>query len=462
MNSEAIDVTGAPLRKSGLGFWLGVVVASLVVAVWTATATIGITFPTAETAPPDPTTSLAFQMGAVARAPLMVGFVLWTLCWALFWRLPSLRSALLGLLILVVVGFAIALPVRLSLATSLSGEDLVATNFIQSTTTQVEDVVSDARERAAEIGLDANVPQSGWTRELIEARLQHLQQALPSARTAMERLDSVRQTSAAAIAALDVSESTRSRVTRQLEWVVGPSPSVVEAFRSELLVIEKSEEQFSYLGANASGWDVQGGQIAFRSERVLRRFNKLGEELTALAAAMNATTQAMQTKRQSSMASSPFDTTPRIFESVSPSFADQVKRVSSWSYLMLMRAMTSVVGAAFFALLATPIMKLSARSTRLRRTLMIAFRAFLPAVLGISLSYAVYVDILGKRPGETPAYLLLAWLVLAGWLISRGMKQEGVVRRFPGIGTRVIFGLFALSWAFVGLAYMLRLLSGLP
>lgn len=175
---------------------------------------------------------------------------------------------------------------------------------------------------------------------------------------------------------------------------------------------------------------------------------------------MTASTQAMQAKRHATLASSPFDTTPKLFGSLSRSSVDQIKQIASWSYLILMRVMVSIVGAALLALLAAPIVKLSARNIAWSRIGVIGFRSFLPALLGISLTYAVYVDIFGKRPFETPALLIMAWLVLAGWLLSRAMKHEGVVRRFPGIGTRVIVGLFVLTWVFVGLAYMLGVITG--
>ncbi len=460
MTSVAMGAAQAPVRKGGLGFWLGGLIACVLAVLWATVASIGITFPTAETASPDPTQSLAFQVGAVSRAPLMVSAVIWALCGTIFWRLASVRSALLGLAILLVASFAVAIPIRLSLASSLTGDDLVAVTFVQSTTSQVEEIVSGAREQAEEIGFSSDAPQSAWTRDFIETRRLHLEQALPIARNAMERLESARQTSITAIAELDVSETTRNHITSQLEWVIGPSPSVVEAFRSELLVVEKSEEQFSYLGANAPGWDVEEGQIAFRSERVYRRYNQLGEELNMLAAAMNATTQAMRAKRQATLAASPFDTTPKLFESLAPSSVGQVKRIASWSYLILLRAMMSIVGAALFALLAAPIIKLSAANISWARIGAVAWRSFLPALLGISLTYAAYVDILGRASYETPALLLTAWLVLAGWLISRGMKQEGIVRRFPGIGTRVIVGLFALSWLIAGIVYVFALVTG--
>lgn len=458
MNFEAAAATAEVGRKPGFGPLSGGVIACLIAALWTVGATIGITFPTAETPPPDSSSSLAFQAGAVARAPLMAAIVVLVLSWATFWRLPSVRSALFGLAILIAVGCVVAVPVRLSLAAALNDEERTAVSLIQSTTLQVEEIVSAAREQAHEIGLGPDVPQSTWTRELVAARLDQIEQALPIARAAMERLDRVRQTSTAAITNSALSENTRTQVTRQLEWVIGNSPSVVEGFRAELLVLEKSEEQFSYLADNPFGWDVQDGQIAFRSERVFRRFNQLGEQQSSLAAAMNEATQAMRTRRQSTLESSPFNSTPGLLESLSRSSVDQVKQVSSWSYLVLMRTMMGVVGAVVLALLAAPIMKVSAQSIAWNRILVVAFRSSLPALLGISLTYAVYVDILGRRAFETPAMLLLAWLVLAGWLMSLGMKREGVVRRFPGIGTRVIVGVFVFSWMFAGLAYVLGLL----
>jgi hypothetical protein len=99
-------------------------------------------------------------------------------------------------------------------------------------------------------------------------------------------------------------------------------------------------------------------------------------------------------------------------------------------------------GSAICTLVGAPIMKLTERAIPLWRHALICFWAF---ARGIALLFVV-TDVWATwlrlpYPSWAGSLVGIAMLCAIGWLISADLKKQGVHRRFPGVGARVILAL---------------------
>ena len=102
----------------------------------------------------------------------------------------------------------------------------------------------------------------------------------------------------------------------------------------------------------------------------------------------------------------------------------------------------ALVGCAICTLVGTPIMKLTERGIPLWRHALICFWAFARVFVVYDLATDVWVKLLRQPvPSWAGSLADIVTLCCIGWLISFDLKKQGVNRRFPGVGARVILGL---------------------
>jgi hypothetical protein len=102
----------------------------------------------------------------------------------------------------------------------------------------------------------------------------------------------------------------------------------------------------------------------------------------------------------------------------------------------------ALVGCAICTLVGAPIMKLTERGIPFWRHALICFWAFVRGVALYDVAIDVWVRLLRQPlPSWADGLALIVTLCGIGWLISADLKKQGVNRRFPGVGARVIFWL---------------------
>lgn len=101
----------------------------------------------------------------------------------------------------------------------------------------------------------------------------------------------------------------------------------------------------------------------------------------------------------------------------------------------------------FGALVGAPIMKFYERKIPIWRHALICFWAFLRGMIIITFLYFVWILILRQSYKDFPSISQAAVMLGIGYLISSDLKSYGVIRNFPGIGARVIFGFVICFWA---------------
>jgi len=102
----------------------------------------------------------------------------------------------------------------------------------------------------------------------------------------------------------------------------------------------------------------------------------------------------------------------------------------------------ALIGCVICTLVGAPIMKLTERGIPFWRHALICFWAFARGFALYDVATDVWVGLL-RQPDPSWADSLADIVMLCGigWLISADLKKQGVNRRFPGVGARVILGL---------------------
>lgn len=118
----------------------------------------------------------------------------------------------------------------------------------------------------------------------------------------------------------------------------------------------------------------------------------------------------------------------------------------------MLRLIIFVFGFSFFgALVGAPIMKFYERKIPIWRHALICLWAFLRGMVILTFLMFIWIIVLRQSYKEFPSISQAAVFLGIGYLISSDLRNYGVIRKFPGIGARVILGFFICFWAITSL-----------
>jgi hypothetical protein len=134
--------------------------------------------------------------------------------------------------------------------------------------------------------------------------------------------------------------------------------------------------------------------------------------------------------------------------------ANVVPTMGAWKMgVSLLNALGSLfILSLAFAIFAFPTMKFYARPIPAVTLFGIAYWIFLRVALLLVGLYVVALFAADKSPTTKFAISLFS-LVVGGWLVSTELAKRGYTKPFPGIGTRTVVGMVALSWVAFGIGW---------
>ena len=104
-------------------------------------------------------------------------------------------------------------------------------------------------------------------------------------------------------------------------------------------------------------------------------------------------------------------------------------------------------------LVGTIFMKVFPRSIPVYRLAIICFLAHFRVLMIVFVLSAIVILGQINVPHGLSGIFALSGMCAIGWLITHDLGRYGISKKFPGIGAKVVIGIFALTWIAVGLYY---------
>ncbi len=99
----------------------------------------------------------------------------------------------------------------------------------------------------------------------------------------------------------------------------------------------------------------------------------------------------------------------------------------------------------------TLVMKLFARAVPLRRLAIVCFWAIFRVFLVVAVIMAIVIIGGINVPQGLSGLFAVAGMSMVGWLITHDLQRDGIPKKFPGVGFKVVVALLVLSWIVGGL-----------
>jgi hypothetical protein len=275
-------MTTATIEKRGPGIWPFAITGALIAISWAALSVL-----VDPSGGPEPNGDLdrtiemvSYHAGYSLASAVLGAVVTWAVLYAFFFRNSvSISKSIATLLVMIVLAFLAAAPLRLLAVGNYNQERRVAAAEWQRETNERVDALretlnSQSQSIAADIGpLNAS--------ELdIPDRLQRIQRAIELERQYGADLEAEIQAARGRLAQLDLTDEQRQRLSDDFEQAfVGPATHQAQV---ELRMMEKSEEIALFLQSTSGQWEPEGALFMFYSQQTLQRFNDLQGELTVL------------------------------------------------------------------------------------------------------------------------------------------------------------------------------------